>query len=166
MQRWNLQTSTGPIIFSLLSFSVSSCFLHHSLHLHKPIVAHLTGSRNLEDGRENFELLLRTAGHVNEANSTFAVFLNFIMSFMSSLLYYIKQCRRFGISQSESQSATKRQLCIIFIPTKNGSFSFLYYNWIKGKTIVNVHLYHGLRYVYTFLKTSPVFPLYRALTVW
>lgn len=40
-------------------------------------------------------------------------------------------------------------------------FCFLYYDQIKGKDIVNVHLYHKVTYVYTFLKTSPVFPLYR-----
>lgn len=49
---------------------------------------------------------------------------------------------------------------------KNVWFCFLYYDQIKGKDIVNVHLYHKVRYVYTFLKTSPVFPLYRLPTVW
>lgn len=43
-------------------------------------------------------------------------------------------------------------------------FGFVsYYDQIKSKDIVNVHLYHKVMYVYTFLKTSPVFPLYRPL---
>lgn len=49
---------------------------------------------------------------------------------------------------------------------QNVRLSFLYFEQIKGKDIVNVHLYHSVTYVYTFLKTSPVFPLYRPLTVW
>lgn len=38
---------------------------------------------------------------------------------------------------------------------------FLYYEQNKGRDIVNVHLYDKVTYMYTFLKTSPVFPLYR-----
>lgn len=38
---------------------------------------------------------------------------------------------------------------------------FLYYDQNKGRDIVNVHLYDKVTYMYTFLMTSPVFPLYR-----
>lgn len=59
----------------------------------------------------------------------------------------------------------KQRLPHILTPTKNVWFCFMYYDQSNGKDIVNVHLYHKWTYMYTFLKTSPVFPLYRLPTV-
>lgn len=87
---------------------------------------------------------------------------------LSIFLLHWKNAHFIGISFWSNKK--KKMTCLLLLtltPTKKKKrkkkvwLCFLYYDQNKGRDIVNVHLYHKVTYVYTFLKTSPVFPLYR-----
>lgn len=120
VQRWRLPTSRGQVNFRTWAFlslraSVSVQGLHGAVNVLGPTVAHLTGS-SYSSQLWVFQLLLRTAAHVNEANSHISS-----VSFLIVLaLLHIKRWNCLSICHFRSSQSTRtRQLCPIFTPTKN-----------------------------------------------
>lgn len=168
--------------FSL--FNVHLCFhFHHSFNSPSPFFLHLRSDNahvrldqiNLKATMSYLQPSLCTAQQTMELNHIRRVPNN--MQLIYKISFPFSQWARqnfwhfFPVINMISNDMPAVSSCIlriplILIPTKNVCFCFIYFNQSNGKDIVNVHLYHKWTYVYTFLKTSPVFPLYRLPTVW